>query len=250
MHPMAPKKIHRNLKKALAEPALVTHLDLSIAGRRAPVVELAALPALEVLSLRTPHPSFDLTATLEAAAQCPRLRELGLFDGTVPALPPNLANLRGLTRIDVWNSGLETWPAALEALPSLRAFMVHRHGLGATPEALGSFPSLEHLVLQRGSLVEVPALPPGLGTLDLSANQLAGVPDALAPLRRLAYVSLQANPDLLSLPRWFVDLPGLRYVEAASSAGRPALAAWKAAGRDVACRLYADEAPFELAERS
>lgn len=242
---MARPKIHRSLKAALAEPHLVTRLDLSISNRRAPVEELASLPSLEHLSLRTPHPRFDLQGTLDAAAQCPRLRELGLFDGTVPALPANVAQLRGLERIDVWNSGLEAWPEALAQLPALRAFMVLRHGLGATPEALGGYASLEHLVLQQGSLVEVPSLPPRLVTLHLSGNQLREVPAALSSLRRLGFVQLQANPDLRALPPWFVDLPALSWVEAPATAGRAAIAAWRAAGRNVACRLYADEAPYE-----
>lgn len=242
---MARPKIHRSLKAALAEPHLVTQLDLSISNRRAPVAELASLPNLEHLSLRTPHPGFDLHGTLDAAARCPRLRELGLFDGTVPALPANLAQLRALQRIDVWNSGLQAWPEALAQLPALRAFMVLRHGLGATPEGLGDCAALEHLVLQQGSLVEVPSLPPRLVTLHLSGNQLREVPAALSSLRCLSFVQLQANPELRALPPWFIDLPSLTWVEAPDTAGRAAVAAWKAAGRNVGCRLYADEAPYE-----
>lgn len=242
---MARPKIHRSLKAALAEPHLVTRLDLSISNRRAPVEELASLPNLEALALRTPHPGFDLQGTLDAAAHCPRLRELGLYDGTVAALPANVARLRGLERIDVWNCGLQAWPEALAQLPALRAFMVLRHGLGATPEALGGYAALEHLVLQRGSLVEVPSLPPALVTLHLSDNQLREVPAALSSLRRLGFVQLQANPSLRELPPWFIDLPSLTWVEAPATAGRAAVSAWKAAGRSVGCRLYADVAPYE-----
>jgi Leucine-rich repeat (LRR) protein len=151
-------------------------------------VELADYPALEVLDLnRNPR-----LGRLPDLAGLTRLRylyaeELGLTE--LPALPPSLEYL------NIAHNRLERLPAL--DLPGLRELRAGGNPIAQLPtDAFAGVPSLRLLSLRGCRLERLPAFAglAELRDLDLRANALRDLPDAIAALPSLERIDLRWNP--------------------------------------------------------
>ena len=117
-------------------------------------------------------------------------------------LPPEIANLERLQRLDLDNNQLTALPPAITSLKSLRDLYLGGNQINALPPEIAGIASLRWLELLGNQLT---ALPPEVASLksllwlDLDNNQLTALPPEITSLEGLQDLRLNRNP----LPRQY-----------------------------------------------
>lgn len=143
----------------------------------------------------------ELLQIIEKAAK-EEWTKLVLFAKGIKSLPPEIAKLRSLERLNLSHNELESLPAELGRLENLKYLYLHSNQLRAVPGELGQLTNLRTLWIHSNQLTSVP---PELGQLKnmhrlwLHRNQLTSVPPKLAQLQNLRQLGLHDN-RLTSVP--------------------------------------------------
>ena len=185
----------------------------------------------------------QLALKLAAGDLAKNLTELNLKKAGIKALPPAVAGLEQLVKLDISLSPLSELPSELSKLSKLRIFFVLGCRFTSIPLVVGTLPSLymlsfksnqltviddgalaptiEWLILTDNQLAALPSkLPAGLKKLMLTNNKLEALPDAICGCRELELIRLADN-RLTALPEGFLALPMLAWC---GLAGNPLVA--------------------------
>jgi hypothetical protein len=148
------------------------------------------------------------------------LRRLDLTGCSLTALPEQVAELRHLRKLRVGGNPLGVLPAWIDQLDSLEELDARLCGLVELPEEIGRVSNLRSLILQRNRLTSLPdsmALLTRLSYLDLTGNLLESMPESMGRMLLLNEIYL-ANNRFKRLPQCLTRMAGLVFVFADSNA--------------------------------
>ncbi|KAG5268660.1 hypothetical protein AALO_G00215010 [Alosa alosa] len=130
------------------------------------------------------------------------------------AVPPNVADLKNLEVLNMFNNQIEELPTQISSLQKLKHLNLGMNRLSTLPRGFGSLPALEVLDITYNNLNES-SLPGNffylttLRALYLSDNDFEVLPADIGKLAKLQILSLRDN-DLISLPKEIGDLAQLK----------------------------------------
>jgi Leucine-rich repeat (LRR) protein len=133
------------------------------------------------------------------------------MDNKLTSLPPQLAGLENLRRLDLADNRLNSLPKEIGELKNLRELKLEDNQLTALPEEIGNLSRLTHLNLRKNKLAELPRGIGGLKSLielRLSDNQLTSLPPEIGALQNLTWLGAPRN-KLKSLPAEIGSLTNL-----------------------------------------
>ncbi len=211
------------LPRAMSGMSRLKHLEISNQKRLRIEPGALALPALEMLDLR----STGLEELPVDWSLLPQLQQVTIFDSRLSALPGGWRNARNLIWFGVGDSRLRTLPDDLGEAPVLKRLGASGQQLRELPASLAnsvveelyldsnrfermptcvrSMRTLRSLSFGQNRLVSVGAeeLPSGLHSLGLAGNRLRRVPD-LSTLQQLEKLDLSSNAieELPDDPGW------------------------------------------------
>ncbi|WP_213157615.1 leucine-rich repeat domain-containing protein [Parachlamydia sp. AcF125] len=134
---------------------------------------------------------------------CQDLTELNLVEIIgLNYLPPEIAQLSRLEKLDLSSNQLTSLPAEIGQLPQLKSLYLEDNQLTSLPAEIGQLSRLEWLGLRKNQLTSLPVEIGQLSQLknfDLSKNQLNSLPAEIGLLPHLLWLYLYEN-QLTSLP--------------------------------------------------
>ncbi|HLP89534.1 MAG TPA: COR domain-containing protein [Nostocaceae cyanobacterium] len=135
-----------------------------------------------------------------------------ILGNDLKSLPPELANLSNLRKLDISGNPWEKIPDVVAKLHNLEHLTIIRVNLDEFSEAITQLTNLTQLYLSRNQLTEIPeaiAQLTNLTQLDLSDNQLTEIPEAIAQLTNLKELNLSRN-QLTEIPEVIAQLTNLK----------------------------------------
>lgn len=150
-----------------------------------------SLPMLECLTIGVHHGPANLVPTV---AFRPQLRFLSMWNIRGP-LPDNMSRMSNLTKLAVTFGDLQALPDSLGELRALEVLEVNHCGLTALPATLAGLSRLRALRVMGNHLQSCPSFRGlrRLSHLALSDNDLLSLPEGIANLRLLTFVSIHTN---------------------------------------------------------
>ena len=173
-------------------------------------IQQAERDGSSVLDLRR----LGLTSLPPGIANLTGLTELNLVVNQLTSLPPEIENLTGLTALELSDNELTSLPPEISNLTSLTRLDLSINQLTSLPPEIGNLASLTRLDL---SINQFTSLPPEIGNLasltrlDLSINQFTSLPPEIGNLTGLTYLDLDGN-KFTSLPREIENLISLTHL--------------------------------------
>ena len=193
--------------------AQVTFLDLHEDAALASFPEgLGAYPNLRRLSVRGRKAA---AAVPPSIAEAKGLRELDLAGTGLTDLPAELAELGALRTLYLTDNGLAALPPAVCGLSGLTYLNLDRNALTTLPEEVGAMKALKWVRLNGNRLADLPASAAewrDVRRLYLRGNGLTNVPPAILKMTSLEELDLGEN-DLAALPEALCALPNLRRID-------------------------------------
>ncbi|MCB9603708.1 MAG: hypothetical protein H6721_29015 [Sandaracinus sp.] len=160
-------------------------------GRCAPM----RLPAFLSRATSLAHLEIDDTpiTTLEGLVRCESLRELVVRGAGLTELPPELAGLPRLEKLDLARNQLTHLPLAQGDFPRLEALSLRANRLTSLPEALGSLATLRSVDVAENAIERLPDAMQELARLEtLVVERNAGIQNVLAVAQALGRKKLRA----------------------------------------------------------
>jgi len=148
-------------------------------------------------------------------AQLSKLDRLNLNNNRLTSLPPEIGQLKQLTELRLSNNELTTLPPEVCRLENLAVLDLSGNRLAALPAEIAQLTNLTELDLSGNTLTHLPG---GIGQLtnlkhlDLSGNTLAALPAEIAQLTNLTRLNLSGN-TLTHLPGGIGQLTNLTHLE-------------------------------------
>jgi internalin A len=131
------------------------------------------------------------------------------------SLPPELANLGNLRKLDISGNPWGSIPDVVAQLHRLEQLTLSHTNLSEIPESITQLVNLTHLDLSYNQLRQLPesiAQLAHLTHLDLSGNQLKQLPESIAQLAHLTHLALSKN-QLEQLPESIAQLVRLTQLD-------------------------------------
>jgi small GTP-binding protein len=119
------------------------------------------------------------------------------------------------TELDLSGNGLESLPPEIGELKSLTKLYLSENGLENLPPEIGALKNLTTLYLWNNSLEGLPSEIrelKSLTVLDLSGNVLESLPPEIGELESLTVLDLSGNP-LTDIPQWIIQLKNLNFLK-------------------------------------
>ncbi|MCU0450658.1 MAG: leucine-rich repeat domain-containing protein [Bernardetiaceae bacterium] len=145
----------------------------------------------------------------------PNLKHLLLYGTGLATVPNVLFKLTNLEELDLYHNRLQAVSPQIGQLKNLRLLYLSYNNLRHLPDELGQLTQLRELYAHHNQLRE---LPPGMANLAslevafLQHNNLAGsFPSALLGLKNLRRINLEAN-QLGEMPEAVLELPRLQFL--------------------------------------
>lgn len=219
--------VARSVEAASTNAAAVTFLDLHVSETDSAPFEfpgdLASFPALERLSVRGRR---GLSGVPDSVAAAKGLSMLDLADTGVSSLPDSLASIPALRQLYLSDNGLAAVPPVVSRLPALEYLNLDRNAIESLPDDIGGLASLKWLRLNGN---RISGLPESAGTgwrsirrLYLRGNGLKEVPKAVLSMESLEELDLGDN-DIGKIPPELCRLPNLRRLDLDGNANLAAL---------------------------
>ena len=148
---------------------------------------------------------------------------LSLSFNKLTLIPPEIANLRNLVKIQLANNCISFVPSELFQLPKIESIDLSYNAIRSLPEALLGDPSpaLATLHVSNNQLTSFPSYFSKTGSLvdlDISHNCLPEVSENICNLEKLERLNLSENPDIRFIP---YQLGGLSQLKMLSVEGLP-----------------------------
>jgi Leucine-rich repeat (LRR) protein len=129
-------------------------------------------------------------------------------------IPPQIAQLSQLKRLDLDNNQIVTIPDAITQLSNLQYLYLFNNQIVEIPDAIAQFSNLQILSLNNNKIVEIPdtiTKLPNLQELWLGNNQIVEIPDAITKLPNLRILYLRNN-QIVEIPDAIAQLSNLQYL--------------------------------------
>jgi len=147
--------------------------------------------------------------------ECGRNEEQGtaldLSDLGLSTVPPEIGQLRALTKLWLRRNQLKALPTEIGELTALKEFSAAQNRLKDLPDIFDAFRDLRKLWLDRNQIEELPKSVGQLGKLEelwLYRNELSKLPESFGGLTNLVRLDLRKN-DLVELPDTIRNLRSL-----------------------------------------
>jgi len=152
----------------------------------------------------TIHADFLLEEIPEEIFKLSNITELWLCQNNITSIPPQIADLKGLTTLSLTHNGLETIPPEVCLLENLQRFFLSGNNISVLPDSFGRLRQLLQLELAHNEIYIFPQSICSLfnlESLDLSQNKIKRVPDELKNLRKLTKLNLDHNQGMPYRPQ-------------------------------------------------
>ncbi len=168
------------------------------------VIELIGRTSGKFLDLS----NYRLTQLPPEIAELKTLTKLSLFGNKLTQLPPYIGELENLEELDLSYNLLIQLPPEIGELKNLKILNLTRNQLTKLPPEIGELKNLNYFYLSGNQITQ---LPPEIGKLKnlrtfyLSGNQLTQLPTEIGELKNLRALNLSDNP-LTSPPPEIVSM--------------------------------------------
>ncbi|XP_032221201.2 leucine-rich repeat-containing protein 40 isoform X1 [Nematostella vectensis] len=167
---------------------------------------LGSLRNLEELDV-----SYNMVSSLPSLAGLKHLRTLNLSNNALETLPPEFDHLQALDDLNISSNKICNFPE-LKNMKSLRRLDCRQNHLTSVP-SVGQCPSLKELYLAYNKIAELDSKVfagySGLTVLDLHDNLLTSIPEDIIILRDLERLDL-TNNDISGLPYKIGNMSNLK----------------------------------------
>ncbi len=162
------------------------------------------------------HEDESLTAFPEGLGAYPNLRRLSVRGRrAAAAVPPSIAEAKGLVELDLAKTGLSDLPAELGRLSSLRNLYLSDNGLEDLPLAVCGLKGLTYLNLDRNALTNLPeeiGAMTALRWVRLNGNHLVDLPASAAEWKDVRRLYLRGN-GLTNVPPVVLRMTSLEAID-------------------------------------
>ncbi|WP_394747082.1 leucine-rich repeat domain-containing protein [Spongiimicrobium salis] len=192
-------------------------------------IEIGGLESLKNLTIQNTRLA-NLPASI---GELSNLEVLAITQVGLSALPSEIGNLKNLKALDVTGGSLSSLPAEIGLLSNLEELYLNNNELTDIPESIGNLENLfalglrfnqisgtlptriteltklSYLDLHQNSIDKIPteiSRLTQLETLIFHGNDLKTVPQEMGLLTSLIHLSLEDNPNLVTIPQAICDL--------------------------------------------
>ncbi|MEM7115426.1 MAG: COR domain-containing protein [Chloroflexota bacterium] len=140
-----------------------------------------------------------LTAVPPEIAELTHLTRLNISTNKLTAIPAEIGNLTQLGMLFLHNNGLTALPPEVRKLTQLAVLFLYNNGLTAFPPEIGKLTQLDELDLSNNKLTIIPSEIGKLTQmvmLNLASNHLTAILPEITRLTKLEYLNLRNNPEL------------------------------------------------------